>query len=101
MKVNTTHPGKFPVKRRKIRNKVNTIKKLSKLLISTIIGRQIRGKLIFLIKFACSRNTFCERIVISEKKLHVNTPAQRWILYAKVESIPCNLVRMTCEKIRV
>ncbi|MNG41239.1 hypothetical protein D3C84_1302920 [compost metagenome] len=53
------------------------IAKLILALISTMIGRQIRGKLIFFSKLAFSRNMFWLRSVISENNPQASRPAHR------------------------
>jgi hypothetical protein len=56
------------------------IKKLIPEFNITIIGKQILGKYIFLIKLALSKNTFIALEVVSEKKFQNIIPTQRYML---------------------
>jgi len=52
---NTAQPGKFCVTSRNPRKRLKIITKLTPAFKTTINGRQMRGKLSFLIRLACSR----------------------------------------------
>jgi hypothetical protein len=70
-------PGKEFESTRKIRKIAKIIKKLMLAFNTTMIGRQILGKLIFFIKLALSKKTFTAFKVVSAKKLQKIIPTQR------------------------
>ena len=58
MDARITQPGKFPLRSKKNINSELTIEKFKTELKTTTIGKMILGKLIFLSRFALSKNRF-------------------------------------------
>jgi hypothetical protein len=73
-------PGKEFESTRKIKKIAKIIKKLILAFNTTIIGRQILGKLIFFIRLALSKNTFTAFNVVSAKKLQKIIPTHKNML---------------------
>ncbi len=72
-----TQPGKLPEMMRNSTNSVKMMAKFSSALQTTISGRHTRGKLIFFSRLAWSMNMVWARMVISENRFQVSTPAHR------------------------
>ena len=70
-------PGKLPEISKNTVNSVKIMEKFTQALATTMMGKQIRGKLSFLSTLAFLRKTFCPSLVNSANRPHVNMPAHR------------------------